>query len=269
MVELLVVLVIIVVLAGLVVVAISTVSGTMRDRSTQSRLEMLDGFMAAYANAENATSGGKGNTRALALPSAVRVSSTAGEYYSTIDGWVGGNPDAPTKEGPLTKPTGTAAPYPDFTRYPAAYNDETWVLEPAVARTQAVMRTLLRVRNNADTFATVSDDAKTSLASVTVDGSPSLLLHTDIGNPDAGPLDPPLLLDGHGQIIIFVPPAGLTDITYRDGTVLDWTATASGAPRRLVASHRGAFWASPGADGDFSTGDDNLYSTEVIVERAP
>lgn len=263
------VLVIIVVLAGLVVVAIFAVGGTMRDRSTQTRLEMLDGFMAAYANAENATSGGKGNTRALALPSAVRVSSAAPDYYSTSDGWVGSNPNSPTKEGPLTKPTSTAAPFTDFTRYPATYNDDSWVLEPAVARTQAVMRTLLRVRNNADTFATVSDDAKTSLAPVTVDGQSSLLAHTNIGDPDVGPLDPPLLLDGHGQIIIYVPPAGMTDITFKDGTVLDWNATGSGAAKRLVAANRGAFWASPGADGDFSTGDDNVYSTEVIIERVP
>ena len=40
-------------------------------------------------------------------------------------------------------------------------------------------------------------------------------------------------------------------------------------PWRLVATNKRAFWVSAGTDGNFQTGDDNVYSTEVIKQDKP
>ena len=57
--------------------------------------------------------------------------------------------------------------------------------------------------------------------------------------------NPPVLLDGWGNPIVYVPKTGLTSggktITHPEGR---------------------PFWASPGPDGDINTPDDNIYSFE-------
>jgi len=63
--------------------------------------------------------------------------------------------------------------------------------------------------------------------------------------------NPPILLDGYGNPIILVPTDGIDGVSINGGAV----QTIS-APNRLP------FFASAGPDGDFSKGDDNLYSFE-------
>src|SRR5690606_14927908 len=87
------------------------------------------------------------------------------------------------------------------------------------------------------------------------------------GGTGPGPLDPPLLLDGHGGVILFVPEAGMTDMTFKDGTTLQWTGASGDA--RLVAADSRPFWVSAGADGSFATADDNVYSTQTRIETVP
>jgi type II secretory pathway pseudopilin PulG len=63
---------------------------------------------------------------------------------------------------------------------------------------------------------------------------------------------PPALADAWGNPIVFVPSGGLTGVTV-GGTVMT-------AP--LQSPDKKGFWASAGADGSFSGGDDNVYSFE-------
>jgi prepilin-type N-terminal cleavage/methylation domain-containing protein len=67
--------------------------------------------------------------------------------------------------------------------------------------------------------------------------------------------DFPLLLDGWGHPLLFVPGGGLMGVE-RAGT------TANTVANPLKSPDERPFWASAGADGDFSKGDDNLYSFE-------
>jgi type II secretory pathway pseudopilin PulG len=276
MIELLVVLVIIMVVAGLIVVGITSAMSGTRDRATQTRLDMLDGFMAAYQNADNARTGGMGNTEAKKLPEALKSIATGTALYSTIDNRAadpGPLSTAPADIGqPLTAPDpGAAAPYlgSDPTRYPTQPNEDNWVLEPAVARTQAVMRRLLTIPANQSTFSTVSDDAKTLNAATTYDGQPSLLSYAS-GSGPSGPLDPPLLVDGFGNVIIFVPPPGLSGLAFSDGSRNVTMRAANGRAFWVSAGADGLFAGSPGSDGiwgnadDVPGADDNVYSTEVI-----
>jgi hypothetical protein len=57
------------------------------------------------------------------------------------------------------------------------------------------------------------------------------------------------LADGWGNPIILCPPAGL-EVKVKE----------SGAVTKVTAPGGRPFWASAGPDGNFSTGDDNVYS---------
>lgn len=310
LVELLVVLVIIAIIGGMIVVGITSVIGGTRDDSTESRMEMLDSFLAAYANAENARAGGQGNTEANELPSVLRVvpnvQDPAGRY-STVDSAaddlkVAPQPgDPPFFNGlPLTAPKPTsAAPYgvPPFltldpTRLPERFGDDNWIIEPAVARTQAVLRRLLTIPANQSTFDSLPADAKTRVPATSFNGDDSILAHADpVPGPPTSALNPALVVDGHGNPIIFVPATGLTGLIFEDGTRVGIDSNGKNVPPapsdRLVAVHGGPFWASAGADGIFCftrepgpdrlydtdddvlipRADDNVYSTEVMVKK--
>lgn len=94
---------------------------------------------------------------------------------------------------------------------------------------------------------------------------------------------PPVLVDSWGNPIIYVPPAGLSGITFKDRQpplgATSWVITSARARVMYNSSSKtnpqdadyynfdpGAtgFWASAGPDGDFTTGDDNLYSFEGL-----
>src|SRR5687768_14711912 len=161
MIELLVVLVIILIVAGLVVVGITSAMSGQRDNATVTRLQMLDGFMAAYQNADNARAGGMGNTEAKRLPEVLKAISTGTAIYSTTDNRAadpGPFTPPPDPGEPLRSPdSGAATPYitNDPGRFPAQFTDDSWIIEPAVARTQAVLRRLLTVPANQSAFSTV------------------------------------------------------------------------------------------------------------------
>ena len=57
----------------------------------------------------------------------------------------------------------------------------------------------------------------------------------------------PVLLDGWGNPIIYVPSAGIK-------------VTLNGQAVTITAPDKQGFWASAGPDGDFSSADDNVYS---------
>ena len=82
--ELLVVIGIVALLATIVTVGIATALGKTVDRATTTRLEMLDTMLAAYATADNDSTGGQGNTAAKRLPPQL-AAIPGGVTYSTRD----------------------------------------------------------------------------------------------------------------------------------------------------------------------------------------
>jgi hypothetical protein len=89
-----------------------------------------------------------------------------------------------------------------------------------------------------------------------------------------GTLDPPLILDAWNNPIIFVGSDGLTGVGFesrKDDSTKEWRVTSTGlvpsspggnvSPAERSKSWR-PFFASAGPDGDFHTGDDNVYSFE-------
>jgi len=67
-----------------------------------------------------------------------------------------------------------------------------------------------------------------------------------------------VLADGWGNPIIFVPRGGITTNLGKNSS-----GTSYSKPGAIITAPTGRpFWASAGPDGDFSTGDDNIYSFE-------
>jgi type II secretory pathway pseudopilin PulG len=77
----------------------------------------------------------------------------------------------------------------------------------------------------------------------------------------------PMLLDGWNNPIILVPASGLLVTKTINGAQTPWIEVspegkvqANGTPQMKVVQIGRPFFASAGPDGDFSTGDDNVYS---------
>ena len=77
----------------------------------------------------------------------------------------------------------------------------------------------------------------------------------------------PMLLDGWNNPIILVPASGLLVTKTINGTQTPWIeispegkVDSNGTPTMKVKQLGRPFFASAGPDGDFSTGDDNVYS---------
>jgi hypothetical protein len=79
----------------------------------------------------------------------------------------------------------------------------------------------------------------------------------------AGTSGPPVVLDGWGNPILFVPASGLFDVY----TNLIFTNSSNGYTGSVIpiatpitSPDNRPFWVSAGPDGDFCKGDDNIYS---------
>lgn len=70
----------------------------------------------------------------------------------------------------------------------------------------------------------------------------------------------PMLLDGWRNPVIYVPTGGLITNLNVNGTMTQ---------KIIAAIDRQGFWASAGQDGDFTQGDDNVYSTSVKASPYP
>lgn len=130
----------------------------------------------------------------------------------------------------------------------------------AVANTQVALLMFNRVPAN--------KQAMTQLPAKQVHGTPSGIKGDKLA-PDKTPdrIDPPLILDAWGNPIVFVPKYGLrgVDLMKNDGPgheLEDQTILSTGHIEAGATPPRSArpFFASAGPDGDFRTGDDNLYS---------
>ncbi|HET6248512.1 MAG TPA: prepilin-type N-terminal cleavage/methylation domain-containing protein [Tepidisphaeraceae bacterium] len=89
-----------------------------------------------------------------------------------------------------------------------------------------------------------------------VNGAPGPWLDND--NTVMWPAHLPVILDPWKNPIIYVPATGLPNVIVTRGTS---TATVT-----VTAVDGRPFWASAGQDGNFSNGDDNLYSTAVVMK---
>jgi prepilin-type N-terminal cleavage/methylation domain-containing protein len=199
------------------------------------------------------------------------LKSMVGEFETVAKGltrqpayvWVNGTQVAPTPGVPIdvwhdhdpATAGNNALPAPKNVRkdYVAADPVKARHQSDAVLNTQLVMGLLKAVQNNSKLLAQIPTN-QIMADSVPAAGRKLLPIA-------GGPIDPPIVLDPWGNPIVFVPAGGLYDITV--GEVLHKIVADAGQYNGPIKSKDNRpFWVSAGADGDFSLGDDNLYSFE-------
>lgn len=124
---------------------------------------------------------------------------------------------------------------------PQRGNDNDMVA--AVRLTSAALKTISRVPINKQSFGQLPSKSLRKPAEFEVKNDGSARTLRDL------PQDPPLAVDGWRNLIMYVPKEGLTKVQVA-GTELPILKAPDSRP----------FFASPGPDGDFRTGDDNIYS---------
>jgi prepilin-type N-terminal cleavage/methylation domain-containing protein len=268
LVELLVVIGILVLIAAMVTVGLSSVLGNTQGRETELRLQSLNSMQSVFAQTGDTDDGKQLPPRVTPDGSSSYATATGLDWYSTIDTSFGNRNAALTLEVAEDLPLDVRdddlsdSPSPSIND-PDPVDDDpldssqiSKLLDTvAAARTQAVMRQLLRVEQNQAAFDDLTASAKTQPLDTPAGARVNPPGVTNV------PLDPPLLLDGFGGVILYVPPTGLLGLTFEGDDSWDPTTDL------IVPVNGQAFFMSAGPDGDYTTGDDNLYSTETRAIR--
>ena len=139
----------------------------------------------------------------------------------------------------------------------------------AVLNTQILLRMLRSVPENRDAVNKFPTDSLLKVPTNAQTGR--LVVKSDsTANPPTTVADPPMPIDTWGNPIIFVPRGGLEGVRLKANSTADNRITSAGVDNTSYGSNvlpptpAGAqpFFASAGPDGDFTTGDDNVYSFE-------
>ena len=296
MIELLVVITIIVMLVGLGILAYSHIDRAMVQRSTRADLQMAQGFLDEYNAGPGLSQLGMGNNqldRSFPYKGGVFPAANPPVSGPNNAGPIGGTSTGPSPDPQTNVSTGDVSlsgdqrmPTPNT---PPVYNPPGTVSTPmtvswdfgydpmnsnshnAVYNTGQVMVFLMRLPAVTQAISKLSS---TKLLTIQGKGSNAQLTYA----VTTGNLPGPVLLDGWGNPIIFVPAGGLvTKVSGgANGTqhvlvrssgliVLDGSPYSGKNPPPLKDNDH-PFWASAGPDGDFyggsstNGGDDNVYS---------
>ena len=231
LIELLAVIAILGILTGLLFVAFKGISGTAGAQATNVLLGNAKGLLAEYELTQ----------RLSDLDSNLDPSSNGppGDFplqtINSIDYYQEEAPGLVTAEGGAD-------------RYSGGSNR-------AVFRTQIVMGRLLAVPANRKAIGSIPSDALLGPPT----GTSTLVLQ-------GGALKPPVLLDSYKNPILYVPAGGLVGVKFGPRTSPDTRPLMRVTSRGVVANDAAPpagnrpFFATAGKDGDFTEGDDNVYS---------
>ena len=134
----------------------------------------------------------------------------------------------------------------------------------AVVATQEALRLMARAGDNEQLLANLPSQALLPFPAAAPAGSVEDGERIFVAG-DPGGQAQPLLADGFGNPMILVPPGGLRNLTLSAHEDEAHVVTSRGIVEPDASSPGGLrlFWASAGADGNFATHDDNVYSFEA------
>lgn len=268
LVELLVVLGIIMALTALLAAGYRHLHRVAARTTTIAQLHVCRALLQEYQNRAGLTGiEAYSTTNPIQLPDANSPSGTPQKFPVYVDpaAVLNSSTGSMVSSG-SNSPIGTFWPYEgplDVTNQTGSPTDNTGDMSKtglaryhsaAVLRTQDVMYLLMHVPANRTTVQSLP---------------PKLILEAAPGSPPTSIDDGPVLLDGWGNPIVFVPRGGIyftdnqagtngiTTITYlvRSTGVFKFPGTTP-----PMTGNEVPFWASAGEDNDFTQGDDNLYS---------
>jgi prepilin-type N-terminal cleavage/methylation domain-containing protein len=291
MIEILVVIGIILILTGIVMVAVRRLGTTSKEHATHITLSNLQGMLNDYGS----TTGFKTEPADWVLSDfsvgSVSTSTTTPPYTTSF--WTGLNQGTgPYFPAPIASPTNVSdtgslsvrTGSPEIMNTLVAMNLLCHIPANRTAVSNMPPQTLLVPTFASGSIPTAgadgvwgtSDDSSSTIVypigcHVQSGGKfyVSLLKNSDsaptIGNwrdESAAPQQAPLLLDAWGNPIIYVPGGGLSVQLLNGGTTYDASNTNLIKGQTVTSPDKRPFWASAGPDGDFSHGDDNIYSFE-------
>jgi type II secretory pathway pseudopilin PulG len=270
LIEVLVVIGIIIILLGIIAFGMSKVIDSQKKASTRNTLNVMRSWLAEY---EITTKGLNRQPPKQWTPLGQELKAPG----DVITIWTDGNP------------SDTAAPEPDPALAPRNVTKEVGAADvrgrysaEQVGNTQQVL-TLLQ---QAASVKTLMSQLATGQTMEEVPASlTACKLNVKFANGTVAPYSgmagmpvPPLILDAWGNPIIFVPAGGLAglngsadDAMFVGGkkgdaeakeVVRDTVTPAANQVLPIRSPDSRPFWASGGPDGNFLTGDDNLYSFE-------
>ena len=293
LIELLVVIGIILTLIGLLIMGFRHVSATAAHKETAAELHIARGMLTEYENhsgLQNIESNTTQVTDSTVTPNRrlpvyldpaatlsppnntltwpyIRLASSAATMFgSTTPSPYPADPATPDSEpaqGSAQFPGGSSFLYDladasQLTDMSNRLSGGARYIAAAVQRTRDVMFILVRVPANRNIIETVQ--GKRILEPNPVAGATAVSM--DVQGP--------VLLDGWGNPIIFVPRGGIhvfmPDLVSSSNTFGEYVVRSTGvfpAPNSAVPPMTGAerpFFASAGQDGDFTSGEDNVYS---------
>jgi type II secretory pathway pseudopilin PulG len=278
--ELLIAISILVILAGLVFVGLRSVSTGGKNRATRATLESASSLLTEVEVAKGMPYVKRVYTvKPVAAPSYFYAFSPLPKATTPSAPPDAPNPPRPTPVDAPLSASGNGNVSADVFA-PGAH--EIRYQSPAIVRTQLVMQRILNVSANRTTISQLPTNsfltwAGGSTAPTLGPAGERFSFQTMPGTPVRYQPSPPVLVDGWGNPIIYVPPAGLRGVKFSDDPAVsrvvtsvrvrgDYNASSTTNPRAedYYNFEPGAtgFWASAGADGDFTKGDDNVYSFE-------
>ena len=288
MVEVLVTISIIVILVGLGLLAYSHLDRATLARSTRADLQTAQSFLDEYnagpglsqlgsgANQIDQSFAYKGGVFPAATPPGGGLPNNTGPIGGTT-----GDPQTSVLTGNVSINGKDRIPTPNTPAQGMTPMSFTWDTNyipgnsgsqhNAIYNTAEVMALLMRLQGVSQTVAKLPPKKLLSFSDPTSGSAPMAF------NTNGVPMAAPILLDGWGNPLIFVPAGGLvTMVTGPNGPehvlvrssgiiVLDGSTYSASKPPPLKDNDH-PFWASAGPDGDFygtdktNGGDDNLYS---------
>lgn len=278
LIELLVAMGILVILIGLVAFTVNGMIGGAKTKDTKVRLQTMANMLT-----ELKVAGGLKRQPAKMYfgPTPTAYTNPNNPPFEPFDIWTDGDPsDNATQDGngnfpphkPIVAPTQVTED-----AFKAGKNDR--INSAAVLNTQLAMGMLASMPVNKTALEKTS--ASSLLANPLADTSipttriGNILRVNNAANGERSALKPALLVDGWNNPIIMVPAGGLAGVNvgYTSG---DRNLAASYARAGVIVTSTGEifandanyrppagaqpFFASAGPDGDFTTGDDNVYS---------
>ena len=237
LIEVMVVMAIILILIGLLIVGMKQWNASAAHQTTVVRLELLRGFTADL----KALGGNQFNSQWFMNPTTVGVGLDA-RFYGNVE------PDAQGSTESLPKVV-----------IPATFKNSR---NQAIADTsETIMYRLSAISQDAKTIQGLPSNAVVANGPF-ASGSVPTPTNPPFPAAPTGILNfPPVILDGWGNPIIFVPsPTPIPGGTQTGLINVYVNASSTPNPVPITSPDGLPFWASAGPDGDFIRGDDNIYS---------
>ena len=273
LIEVMTVIGIIIILVGIAVFGMGKIMGGTKEKATRNALENLRSMLSEYevvSKGLNRQPGQQWFNDAAVPPAQVSIWKDGNPTDAATTTW---EPDPALVPQDVDKASGTGTH--------GRYNADQ------IANTQLVLSMMLQAPSVKTMMAALPAAQVMEPVPASVPGGSKLLVQQANGLPgpyagaSARPM-PALVLDGWGNPIIFVPSGGLcggsNNKTDPDAMLVGGKADdpdskavvavdpATNPPANCVRQIRSPdnrpFWASAGPDGDFRTGDDNVYSFE-------